>query len=800
MKKKNEITWAHISDIHFGHTNYVEDVMRKDLPNYLRTLNKQYDFEAVFVRGVLVYSRKFKGRMFKKDDVEKIHKIIKDIQNAMNVDNNHTCIAIGNHDIIRSSKKNKIIKTILASGYRSQNETLSREIEQISKTEERFKSLYETILGRNYKSGHSLYNVKVPIDGKNQEIDVLNIDTTLSAEAKDGNHYLLQDGNLLIGLTLLKNELYKHASAVPIIAIGHHPLSAISKEDQTFMIQELRRAGVCLYLCGHTHKANIELFGNENSEEKKIVQVCCGANMERLKNGNDADKIFLVRSYELSNNSIRIETHEYIRDSHRVNGWKVSSVAPFAQYRLENKLNLSTFYYPIRNSPFHFVIKKYIDSIMSFINEKIYVNLTVVENKKQVINVDRDKAIRNIYVADAGYGKTTLLRIIARQCLGVTIEDDPEENAIHEKILQDECKCPFYIDLKMDKVQKLLSNIDFLLSEIIGLNLHNGLFFRWIDYISNQNKLVLLIDGFEHLASKQREEFLSGLSLFYKEKGCVELHITCKDFVFDSVDMIKKYSDFAFFEIKPLNDDQIKLFCQKWYENKVNCESINKVGDLELEISKFTTQILSNPEIRDLAQVPRMLDIILQNSQRDHILPRNRVQLYQSFTKSLLHDVGDNPEMDMRVLTAIAFKMSIDKSYTITVKDFTSTTEDVFEKCDWFYSNSGEIATDFFCRICNNSGLFNYRSNSEKISFKNSSLQDYFASVAITKGWYIGLDEKLQEECEEGKINSILISAIDPFLIDVNYGNLLEFVVLQLNSYQTYIVINTIIEKIILWI
>lgn len=799
MKKKNEITWVHISDIHFGHTNYVEGAFRDDLPNYLQNLKDKYIFDFLFITGDLVYAKKYANPTFKGDDIMKIGATIKRIQDSVGVDNEHTYIAIGNHDVVRLQEKDEIIKGILKNGYTSEEDELSEQLDNISGVEQRFATLYQKILGRDYKYGHFLSKAKVLNKEDENEIEVLNVDTTITAEAMDGGKRLLQDGNLLIGLKALRDALSEHEAGHPIIAIGHHPIGSFNEDDRLYMINELQRVGVRLYLCGHTHRANIQLYKGHDGRRAPIIQVCCGTNMERLENGSKADMTFFVGGMDLDNKSCFIETHEYMYNSQKGMEWRVSDIAPFERHEIEKILKQTTYYYPLKKAPYYMLVGKYVNTMQSLIEkDKFYIDPIVEEDSRHKPGTSENNIKRNVYEANVGFGKSCLLRNLVRNNLKAEANQDIQDN-----ILQDNIKYPFYINLEVgNKRNRALNSIYSLLAQSIHLKPDDSLFAQWTDYIIHNNKLVLLIDGVDRLNKEERQIFFVELAQFCEQNSSVEIHIASKYFAFQGQEIENKYRQFTFYQILPFDEVKIREYCKKWLENDANEENKNNGNIVDDKIDELATnltaQIINDPAIKDLARVPLLLNIIMQVSQKTNTIPRNRIQLYDSFARALLQNSGNDIESDLRILAAIAYKMTKERTTSIQEKTLKGFIYDIMCTCDWFCNRGTESACDFLSRIYTRSGLLLKVSDSgnEQVAFYNPAIQEYFAAMAIAKGWYLELNEEINQKYDKGTIEKALIKAVEPFLTNQYWENLLELAILQFNSYQTYLVVCKIIEQI----
>lgn len=799
MNNENVIKWLQISDVHIGHQDYVESVMREELPAYVKHLAAREKFDVIFITGDLIYApaSSFKGQEQEIKDITSIQKFIQSLQSASGVKNNCTCIAIGNHDVVRTKDKDAAVKK-MANNYKTQEGKID-DLGTILAAEGRFARLYEQILGEKYPlEGHYIRPLQIEsANGDKQQLEILHLDTVLSAEAvyARGKTRILQDGNLIIGTKLLHDVLSsRQDSQLPILAIGHHPLSAFAAEEREAMIRELESAGIKLYLCGHTHIAEITQYG------ENLQQVCCGTNMEKLANQNPADMVFFTGTYNLNKGTFSVEAHQYSSLSNgKITGWASAKSSPFEQTQFEKDIKQTIFYYPKRTAPYFSIIEKYSKQIKKImVDPGQYVDITPTANQKRPVPpVGKEKW--GIYEADTGFGKTMWLR---KKVSDMMKGEGEGQYGIQEVLLNKSVKCPFYINLESKRYDNKGESIINLLAKSIRLSLKSSsrfnIFSEWIVKLAESGRLTLLIDGFEKIEGRLRDDFTDTLLGFLADYPETEVLVAAKYFAFDNSAVQKKFDGFTFYQLEPFKDEQIRRYCEIWYKNEWENKDVD--GSPQNRAEEIASQILKEPSLKELARVPLLLNTLLQVNQSLNTLPKNRIRLYDSFVYALLKE-KKHPESDIELLAAIALKMQRERtSYFSTnhVKRIIQMTEN---RCDWLhYSADRKIrACDFLAEMNKNSRLLRKQENADRYVFYNDVIQDYLASVALVKGYYEELQPWMKKESassNEDVSKHPLVVQLKSMWDYVENRNMVILTILQLNAYETYIVMDALLAHI----
>ena len=783
--------WIHVSDLHIGHHNYIEDAMRKELPDLLKKISEEKTIHGLFVTGDLIYATSYK------DQTDSLNKKIKDsiknqiqvLQKAIKIDNSSTYIAIGNHDVMRTIDKNNSILE-LSKSYRSEEGIINeRDKGVIYSAENRFGELYQSVLKRKFHKGHYL-------DLRRKNLEIFHIDTSIVAEAysdSTNKNRIYQDGQLIIGTEMFAKALQGHRKSCPIIAIGHHPLTALQEHERVLVIHELQKIGVQLYLCGHTHVASIKKLGDEKSS---LWQICCGTNLERMQDHTPTDMTFYLGEYDLDKRQGSIIAYQYYHRQDGNCGWEFSHTALFENSKLEKEINERVFYFPPIKSPLYVMLKKYCKSITKASEISGFSVKTRYEpNKRRNLAGSSPNDKHRIYEADTGYGKTVMLKQMIQDDLGgLGTEQD-----IVKKILEQTTEVPFFINFESEKLQYKndgSQGIPMLLANSIHMRMRDNevvkRFSEWCDLLARKGFMVLYIDGLDKMASAERKNFTDDLLSYLDSYPKVRVAITSKFYVFDDSMIRDKFSDFTFYKICGFTDQEIREFCLAWYQDKPYD------GNYDEKAEKIVKQILSDDSLKELSSVPLLLNTLLQVNHSTDSLPDNRIRLYNEFVYTLLKN-EHKPQSVIQLLAAIAFQMNRKSEYSLRIVSLKEIIDRIYAECDWLQrENLGEEKFDscsFIARMDRDSKLLKKVGNN--VVFYHTSIQDYFASIALIKGYYPELKaillkkEKLSQNVTIPMLNELYI------LFDsISKSDMLIMTILQLDAYVTAIVVQKLIEKI----
>lgn len=281
----DKLKWIQLSDIHFQYDNCDSEWLRDRLPVYLKEKKVKCDF--IVVTGDLLY----KGQ----GDYNKVEEYLNKIASAVDVDKENIFIVPGNHDLVRDEERSLLLDGVIKSDSieNKVNHLSDNIIKKLVSAQDEFWKFHNTYLDRDdkYEDVHFV--------SERDEFNIINLNTCLICGKKD------EEGNLSINVNKLRQVIsgIKNSNK-PNIAIGHHGLECFNKEEQKNIIYLFDDYYIDLYLCGHMHKSNINLYGDGTRNIRSIV---CGANMK----DDFADASIVLGSIDLVLSTCSIEYHKW---------------------------------------------------------------------------------------------------------------------------------------------------------------------------------------------------------------------------------------------------------------------------------------------------------------------------------------------------------------------------------------------------------------------------------------------------------------------------------------------------------
>ena len=291
-------SWVHLSDIHFQENEgYNVGQARTDLVTYLKEEVGERD--AVFITGDFRFAKNSKG------NVNNICDYITKIKKAVKA--KHIFCVPGNHDLDRSPMREAIIEGICR---QYDSEVIGE---------------FDSSMLKYLTSGFSFFNEiqtrlgNPVLDGEESQVhtlvkltncNLLLLNTAITAGRDE------ERGSLLLGIKYVQSELEKADPKNPTIALGHHGMSFLERDEQKVLFDLFGREKVKLYLCGHEHALFDEWVGKEmlqmttgclKTEETKNVVI--GFSTGELDEKFNA-KIVLHQWVDSTNNWVRAKKIE----------------------------------------------------------------------------------------------------------------------------------------------------------------------------------------------------------------------------------------------------------------------------------------------------------------------------------------------------------------------------------------------------------------------------------------------------------------------------------------------------------
>lgn len=768
--------WVHISDIHIGHDEYIEEAMREELPAFLKKTMGRKFVDCLFITGDLIFAPKYVMETDEISTPKPIIECIHNIKNSLNISSKNTFIVPGNHDIVRDTLRSTCLREEIKR-YRSQDGTLSKDAIKVnSGAKERYGKLYEVILGRPYQDGHH-------IEYSENNSQIVCLDTTLFCEVfQSGNSKKkeIMDGSLILGSKNLHECFSKVTPNSIAFVLGHHPMDAFLPDERDMLCREMKNAGVDFYLCGHTHSGDIKNFGTLDSP---IWQVSCGTNMEKLENGEPADMLIYTGEYSITKQRGYIQAYCY-NPNPKKQGWMKETRINFPRTKVEEDYDVDTFYFPKNMCPTDVVIDKYHQFIKSMSNgTEFYVGPNISKDSTILVNGSAEDASVHCIIADAGYGKSYFEKRLLRH-FSVEKETDPWKvpinlQATYEQLLLLPGK-------KMDGALKRFNPIEFFANTVLELknegNFHYKEFFlQWSEKCAKNGSQLILVDGLDEIGNEQqRNDFLVSIVAYLEDNPEVDMVITSKPYIFENLSLKEYMDNCIMYKMTELNNSQIAEYCKIWFKNENNPEK----GE------QLIKKIYSDDTVHELAQIPLLLKTLLQVNNLNDTLPNNRVTLFREWVHVLLK-ASDKVEKDINFLAGIALYMSQNNIYELNENALKKQIKEICKNCDWYFIESSEALYETPCgflnRISQISGIMKYTDTGKARiwSFYHDIFQEYLASIAIVNGIYPELSDDLKR-LGQGKQreHTPVFSELIKMATNSEKQGIVAFAVAQLGAYE----------------
>lgn len=275
IMENDEITWLHISDLHFKSDgtydrNLVTSALLKSIPDLVRRA-KQPHF--IVVTGDLAYS----GQV---TEYKAVGEFFDQLIARLNLTKTDLIVVPGNHDVDRSKGKGlvrHIHNTEDLDEYFDPSEPLPHIIEK----QRNFVNWYDQYFdGIRSFSKHTTCQPVTQLQYGQRKVALLQINSAIFS-AGDDDHEKLSIGRRCI--TNVEQDLNQEIDVLKI-AVMHHPLSWINAGERA-NIKSIFDEKFDLILSGHLHEPNADLVENSNGQ---AIYISAGAAYQTRKYPNTA--------------------------------------------------------------------------------------------------------------------------------------------------------------------------------------------------------------------------------------------------------------------------------------------------------------------------------------------------------------------------------------------------------------------------------------------------------------------------------------------------------------------------------
>ena len=238
------VNWLHISDLHLGSGGTITNIMRDELPIYLKRLGVKCDY--VFCTGD-IRTANVNPHLFTDDMAAYLISICEAVQTSVD----RLYIVPGNHDVDRDvDGRHDVIRKVFYDGkgyYHPDNGIIEPEDLSVIMTGEKD---FLSFLSKIYDADRlKLYgNPKMPhFNIETEHFNILHVDTNLAYTSGQ------EHNDLFVGTKLLYDAIHTLNKNKPTILLSHYPVTSFLQGEKKVLSTMLQHNGVRLWLAGHEH-------------------------------------------------------------------------------------------------------------------------------------------------------------------------------------------------------------------------------------------------------------------------------------------------------------------------------------------------------------------------------------------------------------------------------------------------------------------------------------------------------------------------------------------------------------------
>lgn len=290
------VNWLHISDLHLGCEGAITNMMRDELPGYLRELGVKCDY--VFCTGD-IRTANVSPNIFTNEMAAYLKSICEAVQTSVD----RLYIVPGNHDVNRDidGRQDAIKKVLYAgNGYYKPNEGVieQEDMSVIMAGEKDFVSF----LGWIYDEDRlKLYgNPEKPhFNIETEHFNILHVNTNIAyARGQESN-------DLYVGTKFLYDAVRTLNKNKPTILLSHYPVTSLMQGEKKVLSTMLQHNRVRLWLAGHEHDQVLQ-------KVHYIYSLQAGA----LRNEQDVRSSVLLGRYDPTTCACFVNAHTWFEE-----GW-----------------------------------------------------------------------------------------------------------------------------------------------------------------------------------------------------------------------------------------------------------------------------------------------------------------------------------------------------------------------------------------------------------------------------------------------------------------------------------------------
>lgn len=238
------INWLHISDLHLGSEGAITNMMRDELPDYLKGLGVKCDY--VFCTGD-IRTANVSPNVFTDEMVDYLKSICDAVQTSVD----RLYIVAGNHDVNRDIEgRQDAIKNVLFKGdgyYNPKEGVIKQEDMSVIMAGEKD---FVSFLGNIYNEDRLKFygNPEMPhFNIETEHFNILHVNTNIAYTTGQ------ESNDLYVGTNFLYNAVCRLNTNKPTILLSHYPFTSLLQGEKKVISTMLQHNGVQLWLAGHEH-------------------------------------------------------------------------------------------------------------------------------------------------------------------------------------------------------------------------------------------------------------------------------------------------------------------------------------------------------------------------------------------------------------------------------------------------------------------------------------------------------------------------------------------------------------------
>ncbi|QHI35772.1 hypothetical protein IMCC3317_11200 [Kordia antarctica] len=275
------------------------------------------------------------------------------------------------------------------------------------------------------------------------------------------------------------------------------------------------------------------------------------------------------------------------------------------------------------NLPFDLILDDYGFETIKKLKPKQKENI-----QKKILRSRLDAEIdhNSLIIGEAGYGKSTFLRFLILNLLNDTSNSSDLLCSKFGNFI------PVYIPFAY-LTSKLKENRDRSLLDVLDLwfsSYDKQSLYELVQLAFKDKRLLIVVDGIDEYTSIEIAEIALDKLNIYKENDGIKLILSSRPYGYK---ILKGYiPKLTILNIAPLSIEQQKNIVRKWLEQKYSDKNT-----VTREVDDFINELSKANDLKDLAETPLLLNILLVQKLKNLALPKDKFSAYNEITEHLIN-------------------------------------------------------------------------------------------------------------------------------------------------------------------